>query len=218
MEILSSKASNSRALFSGRRKISFRIEAKNSLSELSRIAFELQKLLSTVAPDESLVTNLKGINDELFRFTGRIPLDEDDIQKRDGMHFEFSINSHFEKLKDPGTLIHSINHNLIGDLPEVVSPKDLTWLAPVFPQELHFGIELYAPHYFSNSLGFGPVIREWIKLGITSEKTSLETYAEVESASTTQPIGHTALWEGLCNAFLNTKGISLREIYTRSIG
>lgn len=212
MKLLSASVKTSHPLLSKGYSVEFTAAVSHTRPEFSAFVHGLQNLINAMAPSETTVENIKGKNDELFMFAGEIPLDEEDMHAQEGVHFEYSITTEFKQLKDPKTFLHSVHENLIGDLPEDISPKDLSWLAPVFPREARMGIELFAPHFFSSSLGLAPVIRQSIAVEAQEETSSITIISE-KLKTADAPLSNELAWEGLCGVYARAYQLSLKEVY-----
>lgn len=208
---------HSRPLLSLAKTLSLTFSASFSIPELSRFGFELQKLINSVTQASPLLDNCKGKNDELFFFSGAIPLDESDLRSKDGISFEYSILTVFEKISSPGKLQEKVSESLIGDLPEGIEAKNLTWLAPVFPKELRVGMEFYTPHFFSSSLGLAPVLREYFEIKASPSSVSMSMSNQKFTDQEKSPISNVRIWEGICEAFQKSTNISLHDLYLSKI-
>jgi hypothetical protein len=115
---------------------------------------------------------------ELFYVGGEIATDTDDSGEFIWEPFSVSLNTDFLAFEGARSILHSLHTKLSQSIPEFLPWWLLGWAAPVRPQYMRLGIELFTSRFALTKLGFIPEVTEALYLELLDNKLALRFDSE----------------------------------------
>jgi hypothetical protein len=115
---------------------------------------------------------------ELFAIGGELATDTASPTEFIWEPFTLALNTQFLAFKGARSILHSLHTERSQSLPEFLPWWLLGWAAPIKPQYMRLGIELFTSRFALTRLGFIPEVTEKMYLEIIDNKLALRLSSE----------------------------------------